>query len=371
MKILFTSPYRILPANSGSPVRTLGLARAFASLGHEVHLLCAEPRERVEIPSGIQVHYFPSPNQFSHFFNPRFVNLFGRLLEEKFDLVIAAQPFQAWMIAPILRRHRVPVVYDAHNVEADRFRKTRGPLLAWLVRLAERKFCRTADLVFTVSDEDKKLMGSVHETDSIILPNGVDTQLMSPRMADASVLQKLGLQAGAYALFFGSYDYRPNVEAAGFLVEEVWPKVLKCLPDAKLALVGRLPLQWMKGHKGIVVTGAVDEIEEVIRGASIVLAPLFSGGGTRLKIIEALSAGKTILATPFGAQGIVKQDSEALRLSSPDRFSETLIELLRVPNEDVCGNQAARRLGEAHDWIQLATRVLPQLRSLAQGKGSQ
>lgn len=362
MKVLLTSPYPVLPANSGGAVRTLNVARALAGLGHEVHLLSAsQVTSDAQYPE-IRFHAYRDAGTIDHFFNRDFGRRLDELLGQSFDLLIAGFPYQAWMLAPRAKRHRVPLVYDAHNVEADRFRKMGRPLVATLVRLAERKLCRAADLVLTVSEQDRELMLEVHGVDSLVLANGVDTRNMQPLQDAASSRAPLNTP---YVLFFGGYDYPPNIEAARFLLDTVWPEAHKEIPDTTLALVGRHPHDWMEGHEGVVVTGGVDDIVQVIQHAKVVVAPLFSGGGTRLKIVEALACGKDILATPFGAMGIADEDSPALHLASPELFAKRLVKLVNQSDEVSPFNPLARELAARYDWQTLVQAAEQDIVSIA------
>lgn len=291
-------------------------------------------------------------------------------MQQQFDFIIAGFPFQAAMITPLARARETALIYDAHNVEADRFRKMRRPLIAKVVGVAERLICNSANLVLTVSENDQTLLNREYETTSAIVANGVDTGAFSPGTAASQTLKTLRLREGDYLLFFGGYDYPPNVEAARFLLENVWPTTTKALPALKLVLAGRCPHKWMHGHHNVVVTGAVDDLQSLIRGARIILAPLFSGGGTRLKIIEALACGKNVLSTPFGALGITDNDSPALRLSKPSAFTDTLISMIKdTADDNLCGNTQARELANRFDWTHVIAQSWPTM--VAASKASQ
>lgn len=361
MKILLTSPYPVLPANSGGAVRTVNIAQALASLGHQVHLLSASQIMNDESYPDIHFHAFRDTGTVGHFFNRDFSKKLDALLNQGFDLLIAGFPYQAWMLVPAAKRHRIPLVYDAHNVEADRFRKMGRPLVATLIRLAERRLSRAANMVLTVSEQDRELMQMVHGVDSLLLANGVNTRSMRPLGDNASPETPLD---SPYVLFFGGFDYPPNIEAARFLLEEVWPEAREAIPTIKLALVGRHPHDWMQGHEGVIVTGGVDDIVSVIQHAKVVVAPLFSGGGTRLKIVEALACGKDILATPFGAMGIADKDSPALHLAEPKQFARRLVELVKENDELSPINSLARELAGRYDWQTLVQKAEQQLLSL-------
>ncbi len=358
MRILLTTPYRLLPTNTGGAVRTMRIAIALQQLGNDVHILCAEPGTPQPATSAVSFHTFKYRGSVGHFFNSDFRRRLCSVLKQPFDLVISAFPFQSWMLAKPIGERQLPVIYDAHNVETDRFRRMRKPLVASLIMLAERRMCRLASQVITVSEDDRQLMEHIHNTPSIVMANGVDLALMSPGQTNPETLKAFDLQAGNYAIFFGGYDYPPNVEAARFLIERVWPQVSRTLPSFKLALVGRLPPAWTRGHNNVVVTDVVDDLTGLVRGARLALAPLFSGGGTRLKILEALACGKDVLATPFGAKGIAHTDTPALRLSPPETYADDLVAIAETPVDDLCGNHGARKLAEAFDWRNLVTAAL-------------
>lgn len=361
MKILLTSPYPVLPANSGGAVRTLNLARALYKCSDEVHVLSASSVQCDERCPEIHFHGFEDKGTIGHFYNRSFKKALNKLLTEGFDLALAGFPYQAWMLVPAFRRTGVPFIYDAHNVEADRFKRMRRPFVASLVRATERHLSRAADRVITVSDQDRELLTDYYGVDSLVLSNGVDTEIMRP-LDDSDTDSPLDTP---YVLFFGGYDYPPNVEAARFLLEDVWPEARKAIPGTRLALVGRNPKEWMHGHEGVEVTGGVEDIVRVIQHAKVVVAPLFSGGGTRLKILEALACGKDILATPFGAMGIADQDSPALHLASEENFAARLVELVSRATNESPVNQDARKLAIDFDWLTLVKGAEPHLKQIA------
>jgi glycosyltransferase involved in cell wall biosynthesis len=157
-------------------------------------------------------------------------------------------------------------------------------------------------------------------------------------------------------LFFGSLDYPPNLDALRFLTHEAWPAVRGRMPDACLLVVGRRPPDWAREVPGVVVAGPAEDIVAHIRLAHVVAVPLRAGGGMRLKIVEALACGQTVLSTSFGATGLPRADEGAPLLAEREGFVARLLPLLEHP--PVRGsNAAARRLAMRFDWSRLVAEV--------------
>ena len=270
------------------------------------------------------------------------------------DLIIASFPYSSGMLVGPARRLGIPLVYDAHNAEADRFRH-QGRLIAAAVQRSEAWMCRHASGVLAVSPDDRALLRQAYAIDPLLLPNGVNTGQFQPGAADPGLLERYRLTRCKRVLFFGALDYPPNAEALRFLIDQ-WPRVRQREPRARLLVVGRRPPSWLKACNGVIVTGPVDDIAAHIRLADVVAAPITSGGGTRLKIIEALACGRQVLATPFAALGIRAPRLAALRLSELDRYQETLLTLLASPARH-SGDRTAAAFASAFDWTRLVTAI--------------
>ena len=357
MKILVTTPFRLWPPFTGSATRTLGIATALSAIGHRVSLLAAAPAGPADqIPDLERWSGFTARGRAGHFFNPSFKSAYCDALPWQPELIVASFPYGSAMLVGPARRARIPLVYDAHNVETERFRQTGQGLKALLVRTSESHLCRHATAVLTVSNADRDLFERHFGIDAVLLPNGVDAERFAPGAPDPELVERLGLQGRKVVLFFGALDYAPNEQALSFLCDG-WPRVLTREPEARLLAVGRHPPDWAKGRTGIVVTGPVEDIAGHIRLATLVAAPLSFGGGTRLKIIEALACGRTVLATPFAAQGIAGDGKpDALRLAERDRFFDTLLALLATPPLPDAESEAVQ-FAFGFDWKQLVSRI--------------
>jgi glycosyltransferase involved in cell wall biosynthesis len=358
VRFLYCTPYPVLAENSGAARRVLGIARALAGAGHEVRLLSPPDRDEVPAPQGTLTHrHYRVSHRGAYFANRALARVLRQQRDWQADLLIAAFPYQVLM----LRRHcaatGTPLVYDAHNLEAVRFRELGGLLTPTLVRWAERGMIDAARAVLAVSEADRAAFRSYHGTESLLLENGVDTQRFTPAAADAPPPAGIDpRRRQRTALFFGAFDYAPNREALRDLLRLDWPLRTPGLPPTQLLVIGRRAPSWAHGHHGVRVLGAVERIEPYVSAANIVLAPLSSGGGTRLKIIEALACAQVVLATHFGAEGLAADERAGLYRCSREQFGKALRALLRQPLAPGA-NAAGRHWALGRDWRQLVATI--------------
>jgi glycosyltransferase involved in cell wall biosynthesis len=197
---------------------------------------------------------------------------------------------------------------------------SRLPSLSW----GERRAVRLARRTFVCSELDREYLSTTCRLSGIAtVPNAVGTAKLLPGPGEPTLL------------FLGSYWYQPNVDAAAFLIERVWPRVYQAMPDAKLIIAGVSPELipgYNSGIPGVEFTGFVDDLEALYRRASVVCAPILSGGGTRVKIIEAAAYGRPVVSTRIGAEGLSLRDGRELLLrDEPESFAGACLELLRDP----------------------------------------
>ncbi len=183
---------------------------------------------------------------------------------------------------------------------------------------------------------------------------------VAPNGADVAALRDLppgGGQDGRL-LFTGTLSYPPNADAVRWLAADILPLVRRRVPDARLTVVGRgapPDVQALAGED-LELLGWVDELAPVLQSAAVTLAPLRSGGGTRLKVLEALGAGRAMVATRIGAEGIDVVDGTHLRLAdTPEAIADAIVDLLADPAERARLGAAGRALVEArYDWPAIA-----------------
>jgi glycosyltransferase involved in cell wall biosynthesis len=254
------------------------------------------------------------------------------------------------------------IVYDAHNAEyllqrraceTDLRLPRRWPtagysLIQWR-RLArfERKICLEADGVVAVSEADalalKALDGAV---EPLVIPNGVDVERYHPGLEDTLPLRHPAI------VFTGKMDFRPNVDAILWFQRQVWPLVKQGSPNATLYVVGKSPhrsLTVLKHDPQIVVTGYVEDILPYFGGADVYIVPLRIGGGTRLKVLEAMAAGLPLVSSRLGVEGIpLVHNEHALLADAPEAFAEAVVALLQDRDHAASLGQAARAFVVAH-----------------------
>ncbi len=235
-----------------------------------------------------------------------------------------------------------------HNIEAMIWRRhyevQRNPLkkiylyAQWRKAAAfERAACRRFDWVVSVSPEDSETMRREYGVGRVSdVPTGVDVEYFRPAAAAAREPHHL--------VFTGSMDWLPNDDAIQYFVKEVLPLVRRELPGVKLTVVGRNPYPGLvelgKRDPAVVVTGRVEDVRPYMERASAYVVPIRVGGGTRLKIYEAMAMECPIVSTTIGAEGLPVRDGEELLLAdTPADFSRAVVRVLT--DESV-----ARRLGD-------------------------
>lgn len=275
------------------------------------------------------------------------------------------------------------LVYDAHNAEyllqkraflTDVRRPRRWPQAAyscaqWLrLRCYEREMCQRADGVVAVSEPDARAIARLAPgVAPLVIPNGVDTRNYRTDLPDSLPLRHPNL------VFTGKMDFRPNVDAMRWFHGQVWPEIRRRVPEAHLYIVGKAPhpeVQRLGREPGITVTGYVPDILPYFGGADVYIVPLRVGGGTRLKVLEALATGLPMVSTRLGAEGIELQDGEhALLADTPAAFSAAVVRLLHDPAlRERLSRQARQLAEERYDWRRIVPRLFPLYEELTKGR---
>jgi glycosyltransferase involved in cell wall biosynthesis len=155
-------------------------------------------------------------------------------------------------------------------------------------------------------------------------------------------------------VFNATFNYRPNFDAALYLIDEVWPRVLATCPTARLTLVGNTP-EWearQLAREGVDLTGKVSDVRPYLRNAAVLAVPVRMGGGTRLKVVEGLSLGKAMVTTTLGCEGLAVRDREhALIGDTAESFAAGILELFESPQLRHDLGHAGRALAEQrYSW---------------------
>jgi glycosyltransferase involved in cell wall biosynthesis len=318
MKVVVVDKFPPFPANDGGKLRSAAILRRLAARGEVV--LCAFEQGGFDNTGfadlGIDVRTVPwDPTAWR---TARGLARTGTASAGRFwDGRLAAVVREATASAPadvLLVEHGQLACYldvgrarlkvlDLHNIDSAlaasyaRSAKTPGARLAAaeavLLRRLERRAVSRADVVVTVSEDDaRRLPPAAGEV--LRCPNGWETRPVLPPAVDPVVV------------FAATLGWRPNVDAAIWFGREVWPRVIERSPAARLLLVGKDPAEAVRALAcgTIEVTGTVPDMRPYLARARVAVAPLLAGGGTRLKILEALDAGRAVVSTVVGVEGL-------------------------------------------------------------------
>jgi len=359
MRVLWLSHLLPYPPRSGVQLRSFNLLKE-VSRQHEVHFLAFNQPALVadaDVPSAVSalgqfcrvLDVLPIPSERSPAAKPMLaarslfskypytlnwlrsasfasaLRLYGR--QSKYDLV----HFDTISLAPYRRLVRsLPASMTHHNIESDMMlrravleknwvRRAYYLQEGWRLRIYERVTARDFDVHLTCSELDANRLRKIAPgAATAVIPNGVDTQYFDPRMF-------LCDQRPESLVFAGGLDWYPNASAMLFFVAKVWPLLKRTLPNATLTVIGRRPPKWLidaaAADPSVKVLGFVDDVRPHIAAAQVYVCPIFDGGGTKLKVLDALSMGIPIVAHPVACEGIdVSPERNVLLASTPDEF---------------------------------------------------
>lgn len=281
------------------------------------------------------------------------------LAEDPPDLVISESTLMARYLERIGRG--VPHVIDTHNIDSITFTRyaqwmRNGPR-RWYAGITARKLAQLeadtfgrARSVWVCSDLEQDVARRISPDVRVkTVPNGVDTTYFQPAAVPAKVTP-------GRLLFFGRLDYYPNVDGLVFFVREILPRIREAVADIELQVIGISPareiVELAESEPAVRLVGRVPDVRTALAEAAAVVVPLRIGGGTRLKIVEALSMARPLVSTRVGAEGLDVRDGEHLLLADePDAFARAVITLLRDPAVAARLGANGRQLAcQRYDW---------------------
>jgi len=256
------------------------------------------------------------------------------------------------------------VVLDWHNIDSELMSRYASETASWgkkliarrtanLLLKLEAKLMQVCDAHTVVSEVDRaKLLKHNPRASVTVIPNGVNSAAFTPSLLDAP---------GNTLLFVGSMDYHANADAVMWFAQNAWPAISKKFPSLKFVIVGRSPgreVRMLASDK-IHVTGTVDDVRPFYTNALAVIVPLRVGGGTRLKILEAMAAGVPVISTTIGAEGMVARHGREIFLAdSTEQTIDALELLVRDPILWRSMAEAGRLLAIKHyDWASIGDRL--------------
>lgn len=358
--------------DTGPSVRIHGLASNLAAIGHEVRVIIPKDKSSEELMNGVVVQSVGgiAPRTvlqvFSKllgvsrptalfFYDLLFVFHVGRIIHDC-DLVQVEQQSAATLFIPLMRMFRKSLVLDCHDVfQALRVRHT-SAFRKILETFLEKVAYRNADLIVTVSENEKRcLVSHGVEGDKIaVIPNGVNTEIFSKGQRCGS---GIALEGKRTVIFVGNMEYLPNREAVHLIDAEIAPRVKKAVPNVRFLIVGRADSNIKS--ENLVFAGVVNNVVDFLTTSDVAIAPLLHGSGTRLKILEYFSCELPVVSTFVGVEGLdVENGVHCLIDDDINGFATKVIKLLR-------DNVLSARLGKAaralvvdnYDWKQIAKQL--------------
>ncbi len=369
-KILIISPFNIFPPYSGAANRIYNLVK-YLSRKNRVFLLCNNYKricsdenksEYVSNLSNTVLYFVRSFKKLSQIINPLLLLEGLKIIKvNRPDYVIAEFTWSGLHAILLHFLTGVPYILDEHNVEFLRFdRIKRGnKLLIFLLKQYENLSCIFAHKIFCVSEVDRNLLIqnlNIDKNKIIIVPNGIDIdKIYRNEGKKETIRNELNIKENEkIILFYGTLDYKPNLEAVEIIHKEILPRIINKMPNTKFLVVGNNPPLKYK-HNSIIFTGLVDNLIDYINVSDLVICPLTSGGGTRIKILESIACGKTVVSTSIGAEGLIDEESkDFLKIADDwDKFSEEIIKLIKFPKK----GKLPKKFIEKYDWKNIINKL--------------
>ena len=383
MNILFISATVPYPATDGGRIRVLNLLKQISKSNHVTFLaLETLPTDREGIEYlrnlGIETHLsefgirnsefririiarailHKQPLTVAKYYVPAMESSIKQLIQSRMFDVIHFEMLHTGQYLQALLNLRVPTLLSLQNIDSSIWRRlarqTDNPLqkLAfWMQYRSFRRYERLMAEKFSacacVSEEDKDLLAHLCPEISIeVIPNGVDVESYQP---DHSLTEKSTL------VYTGSMDWLPNEDAVLYFHEQIFPLIEAQMPQVKFYIVGQNPTERVKQlsrRDNVIVTGMVDDVKPYIAKASVYVVPLRIGGGTRLKILEALAMEKAVVSTTIGCEGLqLTQGKDILVADEPEKFARLVIQLAQDEKfRQRLGRSGRRQVEEKYDW---------------------
>ena len=397
MRILWVKANKILPAHSGGDLRSLHILEQLSGRNELTFLsyydgpadeqyekelqgrlpgaVCVSTGRRTDSTVARGLDYLSSvldeaPYAVSRFESAKVQGRLQECLSDPRPDVAVCDFLDAAINFP--ERLPVPAVLFQHNVESEIWRRHAETETNPAKRLVygreyqrmlgyERATVRKFHSVIAVSEHDRKLMGAwVDPARVTVVPTGVDLEQYAP--GDS------GCEPGPLVMFTGAMDWEPNVDAMEYFCGEIWPAVKQRMPGARMRIVGRNPDGRVQSFAGesMEVTGRVPSVAEHLREAAVVVVPLRIGGGTRLKIYEAMAAGKAVVSTSVGAEGLdVHHGHDIILADSARELGDSVVQLLQDRELRQRYGRAAAETAARCGWPAVARKFEAVLRRAA------
>lgn len=382
MNILFLSAWYPYPTNNGSRLRIFNLLKGIAHAGHDITLISFEDQPLIDkaalkgicsdvitIPwetgklTGNQKLLAPlnkTPQSFLDTFSDKMVAAIRAVLAQKqIDVVIASQIKAAAYgeylkgVPALFEELELGVMYDQPDKAESFIQKSRYKLTWYKHKNFVENVFNHYQACTVVSSEEKVLFAQNINQPNVpchVIPNGVDVV----QYVDFQTTNKKKNSL----IYTGAFSFLANYDAMVWFVGEVLPIIQRQIPDVKLTITGDHKNKPLPENSAVSLVGFVDDIRPLIAESAVSLAPLLTGGGTRLKILEAMALRTPVVATSKGAQGLDATPGEHyLKADTPQDFADKVVRLLQDDSlAQSVANKAYVLVNEKYDW----GAILPQ-----------
>lgn len=385
MRILMLTPYLPYPLLSGGQIRTYNLLKKLASK-YDVTLfaLIKEESERQYIPelekycrkvrlfkrsrkpftihNILQTAFSSFPFLVIRNHVPETIKAVQQeLANEDYDLIHA----ETFYMMPNIPETKVPIILVEQTIEylgyesfAD---KIKFPFLRALLKIDitkirqwEEYYWQSCTKLITMSEDDRQFIvqRQIDPGKVEVVSNGVDVEWFAEK--------ERNLPKFPTVLSVGTFNWLPNVEAVNFLIQKVWPLIKTSMPDAKLWVVGNAPtkqiFEYQKKDTSITITGGIPDIRDAFTAAHVLVAPVFSGKGTRYKILEAMASGTPIVASEIAVEGLdVENGVHVLTSNTAEGIAELTLKVLKNPTlQKKLAKNGKEFVKSKYDWKSIA-----------------
>lgn len=261
------------------------------------------------------------------------------LKAEKYDIIHIETLWATTCIDTIRKYSKAKIVYRAHNIEytiweqkskqeKNVFKKWYLNLLAGRLKKYELSILQNVDAIVTITPEDAKICNDLGIKNKIhVAPFGINTKTIPNIESNKS---------NTDLFFLGAMNWSPNAEGVKWFLEKNWPELKSAFPDLNFSIAGRFMPDWIKKYSGngVNIVGEVPNQYEYIANNGIMVVPLLSGGGMRIKMVEAMIMGKCIVSTSIGAEGIaIEKNKNMLIANNADEFMNAIKMLVNDKNK--------------------------------------
>jgi len=364
MRILQVTNKVPYPAKDGGAIACMNLSKGFSQLGHQVTILSMNTKKHhvnmedipesvtnmadihlVEVPARItflqamlNLVFSKEPYNAVRFISDHFSKSLQKLLDDKeFDVIQLEGLYLCPYIPVIRKKTNALIVYRAHNIEYEIWQRTMqistGAKHLYLKNLSRRIFkfekamLNRYDVLVPITSRDEAILNSLGNTKPThVSQTGIDSSVLIPY---AKNLEHPTL------FHLGSMEWAPNQEGLIWFVDKCWPLIHEKYPKLKFYVAGRNAPHWLQKKMefpNIEFVGEIENAYEFMNSKSVMIVPLFSGSGMRVKIIEGMALGKSIVTTPIGAEGIhVIHNKHLLIAENENDFVQAVSNLIDDP----------------------------------------